>query len=180
MALEQVYFRPARSIGGFEADVTIEEQHNDSAGITDHPVERGAAITEHAYRNPAQLTVVVGYSNSSSSAGGDSSYVQRIYEQILALQNTYEPFTVVTGKRRYRNMLIQSLATTTDAKTENALILTVSMREIIVVETRSTTVPPAAVQAEPQATQEVASSGAKQAQPAPTANTSALATVFGG
>lgn len=180
MALETIYFRPARRIAGFEADATIEEAHNDSAGITDHPVERGAAITDHAYRNPAQLTVVIGYSNSSAAAGGDPTYVQRIYQQILALQNTYEPFSVVTGKRVYRNMLIQALATTTSRETENVLILTVSMREIIIVETRSTVVPPRAVQAEPEATQEVTSSGAKQTQPAPNANTSALASVFGG
>lgn len=177
---DHIYFRPARSIGGFTADVTIEEQHTDSAGITEHPVERGAAITDHAYRNPAQLTVVVGYSNSSPVAGGDPDYVQRVYGQIRALQNTYEPFSVITGKRAYRNMLIQSLSTTTNEQNEKSMILVVSMREIIIVETQSTTVPPAAVQAQPETTQEVSSTGNKQAQPAPKVNQSALSTVFGG
>jgi hypothetical protein len=177
---ERIYFRPKRSIGGFTADVTIEEQHNDSAGITDHPVERGAAVSDHAYRNPAQLTVVVGWSNSSQAAGRDPTYVQRVYEKILALQNTYEPFSVVTGKRVYRNMLIQALATTTGRETENVLILTVTMREIIIVASQTTTVPPRENQAEPQKTQEVSQGGSKQLQPAPKVNTSALATIFGG
>lgn len=180
MAIEQIYFRPKRSIGGFTADVTIEEQHNDSSTITDHPVERGAAVSDHIYRNPNQLTVVVGWSNSSARAGGDTGYVQRVYQQILALQATGTPFDVVTGKRRYRNMLIQAIATTTDAKTENVLILTVSMRSVIIVESKSTTVPPREVQAEPETTQEVTSSGTKQLAPAPTVNSSALATAVGG
>lgn len=179
-ATEKIYFRPARKIGGFTADVTLEEQHNDSSTITDHPVERGSAISDHVYRNPNQLTVVVGWSNSSLKAAGDAGYVQRIYQQILALQATGNPFDVVTGKRRYRNMLIQAIATTTDPKTENALILTISMRTVIIVETKSTKVPPSTVHAAPQKTQEVAQTGTKQAQPAPKVNESALSKLFGG
>lgn len=178
--LEQIYFRPARNIGGFTADVTIQEQHNDSSTITEHPVERGAAISDHVYANPNQLTVMVGWSNSSMKAGGDTGYVQRIYQQILALQTAAKPFDVITGKRRYRNMLIQAVATTTDEKTENVLILTVSMRTVIIVETKATTVPPSDVQAQPEKTQEVETTGTKQLAPSTAVNSSALATAVGG
>lgn len=177
---EQIYFRPARNIGGFTADVTIQEQHNDSSTITEHPVERGAAISDHVYANPNQLTVTVGWSNSSAMADGDVGYVQRIYQQILALQSAAKPFDVVTGKRRYQNMLIQAIATTTDEKTENVLLLTVSMRTVIITQTKSTTVPPADVQAQPEKTQEVETTGAKQLAPSSNVNSSALATAVGG
>lgn len=180
MIFESIFIRPQRRIGGFQADVTVEEQHADTLTITDHPVERGAAITDHTYNNPNQLTVVAGWTNSRLDAFLDQSRVQRVYEQLLALQGSAEPFEVVTGKRIYRNMVIQSLATTTTKDTENALIVTATMREIIIVKTQSTTVPPSQVQKQPQQTQEVSESGTKQLSTTAKPNTSALATIFGG
>lgn len=179
MILEKIFIKPKRSIGGFDADVTIQEQHNDSSTITSHPVERGAAITDHIYRNPNDLVVVAGWTNSRLSAILDQSRIIRIYEQLLALKESGQPFTVVTGKRIYRNMVMAALATTTDKETENALIVTATMREIIIVETQSTQVPPSQVQSQPQQTQEVTQSGTKQVSTEAKPNKSALATIFG-
>ena len=47
-----------RAIGDFIAEVTVKEQHRDEMTITSHPVETGAAITDHAFKNPAQLTIM--------------------------------------------------------------------------------------------------------------------------
>lgn len=38
-----------RTIMGLFADVTIEEKHKDELKITEHPTEKGAAISDHAY-----------------------------------------------------------------------------------------------------------------------------------
>ena len=39
---------PRRSIGPFNATLTIEEVASDDLEITQHPVQQGAAITDHA------------------------------------------------------------------------------------------------------------------------------------
>ena len=41
-----------RSIGGIIPDVTIEEVHTDEIELTQHPVQQGAAITDHKFKKP--------------------------------------------------------------------------------------------------------------------------------
>jgi hypothetical protein len=42
---------------GLFADVTIEEQHSDELNITEHPVETGSPISDHAYMTPPEVTI---------------------------------------------------------------------------------------------------------------------------
>lgn len=53
---------------GFGADITVSEQHSDILTVTENPVQQGAAITDHAFKRPAELKVKVGYSDSSPLA----------------------------------------------------------------------------------------------------------------
>lgn len=46
------------------AQAVIEEQHQDEMEVTQHPVETGAPITDHAYVRPAHLKLVLMWSNS--------------------------------------------------------------------------------------------------------------------
>jgi hypothetical protein len=138
-----------RSIAGFIADVTIEEQHVDRLRITEHPVEQGAASTDHSYKMPAQVTIRAGWSNSSIQALGNPFYIQGIYASFLALQSARQPFGIITGKRAYTNMLIESLVETTDKEHENAMVLTVECKEIIIVTTQTVTVGQASNMANP-------------------------------
>jgi hypothetical protein len=165
------FFSPKRSInsplGNFHLYVTIEEQHHDEMVITDHPVEQGAAITDHAYKKPAELTLTIGWTNSSLAAltslqlGGYAAFA---YKTLLQLQAIRTPFSISTGKRRYSNMLIQSLSTTTDAKTEESLIVTMHCREVIIVQTTTTALQPAENQANPAKTAATANAGTKTPQ----------------
>lgn len=152
----------SRNIGGFIADVTIREDHEDELVITENPVEQGADVTDNSFKAPARLTVDVGYSNSSPNSNGDPNYVQSIYAQFLALQAGRQPFDVITGKRVYTNMLITLLHTTTDEASENALYLTVRMREIILVDTQTVSVPPSQNMSSPQDTGATQNQGTQQ------------------
>ena len=173
LGLQAILVRPKRNIGAFIANVTIEEQHQDDIQITDHPVEVGASITDHAFRKPSSLIIKAGWSNSPSAAnivqsaanavtgtingavglanqvsgalggpsfssvtGNQAKSIKDIYADMLKLQASRELISVVTGKRSYKNMLIESVAETTNADTENALILTIKLREVILVSTR--------------------------------------------
>lgn len=152
----QATIRPTRRIGDFSATVTIDEQAQDDLEITSHPVQRGAAISDHAYRKPATLTVKCGFNDSTKP-------LSEIYADLLNFQNLREPFDVVTGKRIYKNMMLKGIAQTTDASTENVLSITASLQEIIIVDVRTTTVPPRARQASPGATGATEGAGEKKA-----------------
>lgn len=153
-----------RNIGGFIADVTIREDHEDELIVTENPVEQGADVTDHSFKAPARLTIDVGYSNSSVESLGDPGYVDAIYAQFLALQASRQLSDVITGKRAYTNMAITLLHTVTDAATENALLLTVRMKELILVDTQTVSVPPSANMANPQDNGATVHSGTQQPQ----------------
>jgi uncharacterized membrane protein len=70
LGLESVLFKPSRYMGPFVAQVTVEEIHTDELEITDHPVETGARITDHAFMRPAEVAIHFTYSNSPSGGRG--------------------------------------------------------------------------------------------------------------
>lgn len=159
--------RPSRGIGDIVLDCTIEEEGIDELTITDHPVEQGAAITDHAFVNPPGIRIYGKCSNSSQFADGDENYCTTVYKAILDLQSQRIPFDVLTPQRQYSNMLIKSISKHTDEKTENALELTITCRNIIIVQTVTTTVPKNDIQKMPQKTGSMQNSGTKQTAPAP-------------
>jgi hypothetical protein len=128
-------------------------------------VEGGAAISDHAYRQPAGLTIRAAVSDSSMRGlapdyavavgrqgrltDSDSSDSAEFYARLLELQRAREPFDIVTGKRLYKNMLLTRLSTVTDAASENILSFTAECREVIIVETRLAAVPPARLHQDP-------------------------------
>lgn len=151
--------RPRR-IDTLMPHVVAEEAHHDELAITDHPVERGAFISDHAFKLPAQLILRCGWSNSSQWQTIGEGYIDQVYDALLALQAEAEPFSVFTGKRLYDNMLIHSLTVTTDQHSENILEVTARLREVIIVETVEAMIPPRDAQADPANTESPTDRGA--------------------
>lgn len=135
-----VAFKPKRRIGYFEATVTLEEGSQDELEITQHPVQDGAVITDHAYKKPVTLSVNAQYSPAFTGIP-----IDEMYRRLLLLQSNRIPMDVVTGKRVYKNMLIKSLSETTDKQTSQVLNLTFSLQEIIVTSVVVVTVPATAI-----------------------------------
>lgn len=254
-----------RVFGGFIAEVTVREQHSDDLTITTHPVERGAPITDHAFRMPALLTIEAGWSaagaysqaNSLTAGAQPKSNFQKLtdaynqllpivgatggtnavtklstayntialgnaltsqsstqnlndlygqiapvidefspeasatlagivatiaatqdqqtgiedgakplrdlYEKLISLQRSAELISVQTGKRAYDNMLIRSIRTHTDQTSENILMITAQLQEVLLVETVQTSMPATAKRADPAASGGVTQKGTKSA-----------------
>lgn len=162
--------RPQRSLGGLVFDVVTREVHEDSLVITEHPVEAGAPVSDHAYLKPATVSISGGVSDAGSSldsssvaSSGDKRSIT-LYEQLRKLQSAREPIDIVTGKRSYTNMLIETISTTTDATTGDALMVTADCREVNIVQTRTTTIPPRSRHADGAKTGGVSDKGDKQLQ----------------
>lgn len=137
---QTVSIHPQRSIGGIIMDVTVEETHTDELEITEHPVEQGASITDHAYMKPSTVTIRAGASDSGGEAPAERRCVE-IYEQLLELQGSREPFDLVTGKRSYQNMLISSLTEVTDRTTGSVIHVTAELRQVLLATVQTVAVP---------------------------------------
>jgi len=164
---DYITISPSRLLGSIFVDCTIEENHVDSLEITDHPVEQGPFITDHSFLRPAECTMYIGYTNSSKKAAADEGYVNRVYASLLELQKSRIPFRVATGKRVYQNMLIKSMSVTNDEKTEAALFVTVSLRQIIIANVTTVKIAPKENQADPQKTAPPIAKGTVQARQSP-------------
>ncbi len=162
-----------RTIGSIKADVTFEERHEDSLTITDHPVEQGASITDHAYLNPVTVEIKVGFKPQtgvlsavgSLFANGGVPYLNQVYQNVLALQKNRTLNVIMTGKRVYTNMLVERIVCVTDRDTENVLRMTISCRQLILVQTMAVTIAPNSSMANPAKNGSVPNLGQKTLAP---------------
>lgn len=117
----------------FQNYVTVEEDPNDDAEITRHPVDSGAIMSDHIFLMPPELKLRLGWSNSDPASTG-ATYVRDIYGQLLQLKNNRQLFTVYTGKRFYNNMFVASLrGPVTDHRHEWSMIVDLMLRQVLLV-----------------------------------------------
>lgn len=147
-----------RSIGMLIPDVVVREVQRDEMVITDHPVERGAAISDHAFLRPVEVEMQIGWSDST---GGYVGYASEAYDSLVALQKERQPFTLTTGNRQYENMLISSISLQKDEKSEHISAIQCRLREVIIVSTQMTGTPKSA-QANPAKTGATTDGGQQQ------------------
>lgn len=163
---------PRRCIGTFYATITIEEVATDELEITQHPVQQGAAITDHAYLKPATVDIRVWFNDENAP-------LAETYEKLRQLQANREPFDVVTGKRSYKNMLVKSLSQTNDLATENVLAIRARLQEVFITAVEVVSVPERKKQKKPGKTGATENAGQKKAQPAEPKKKSALKALAG-
>ncbi len=92
-----------------------------------------------------------------------SDYVAQVYARLLALQESRQPITVVTGLRSYDSMLITSLRARRDVRTAYVLMVNAFLKQVILVDTQPTAVPPQANQANPASTADIVNTGVQRA-----------------
>ena len=165
LAYEQFPFlakKTDRAIGDLIPHVVIRETHKDQLQITDHPIQLGSPVTDHAFKLPAELTIECAWSDSppaknlldaakniagslksaaSVLTGEASSQSKAMYGLLRGLQDNRVLLDVTTGKRVYTNMLIKSLTVTTESETENILMVTAELREVFIVQAKTASIP---------------------------------------
>lgn len=127
------------NIGGyfFDAIFSVDTEH--SLTITQHPVQTGANISDHAFVNPIRISMQVGVSDAMAyragadyGADGSTKSVQA-YRLLCKLQELRMPMNVVTRLNTYKNMLIESIEVNDDVSTLCALKATVNLVQVLVV-----------------------------------------------
>lgn len=172
--LSTLFSQPSRKIGLLVPDVVMSEKHQDQLDITEHPVEIGAEIADHAYKRPAELTMEVGFAGGGSLLDlWDTAKIglslglspRETYQKLRELQASRQPFDVITGKRQYSNMLIRAIEVTTDKASENVLMAVLTLRELNMTRTETATVTRQANMREGATTSGVANTGVKTTKP---------------
>lgn len=190
--LSAIFRQQSRRIGLLVPSVVVSEKHSDTLEITEHPVEKPTTdsasgfIADHAYKRPSEVTMECGFAgggslldfvNTSAIGLGLGLSPKETYQQLLDLQSSRIPFDVVTGKRTYINMLIRAIEVTTDKTSENVLNCTLTLREVILSETQTTTAASKNDMSEGVSTSGVQNTGTKSPTPA---NESLLSQLTGG
>lgn len=153
MSATSLLFRTLTKLDTITLDATISEAHEGEVDVTEHPVEQGADVTDHARPKPDNymLTGLIsdtplspGQARRAGVAEGTVKEIpgrsQLVYEQLRTLKDTGKLITVVTGLRTYENMLVTKLSAPRDNKTGDALMFTMGLRQIRIVQNKTTQV----------------------------------------
>lgn len=132
----KTYFDTGKEQFVFDAIFSTDYLHNLS--ITDHPVQTGANISDHAYEEATVLTFEIGMSDvmEGFKEGQFSKGITRsisAYSIIREMQSQRIPITVVTKFGSYTNMMVETLAVPDDVITAEGLRATVVLKQIFVV-----------------------------------------------
>jgi hypothetical protein len=159
----------ATNIAGYFFDAVLREEHVSTLRITEHPVQTGANISDHAYQMPAHLVLEIGMSDAMSSlsqgqySGGAGGKSVTAYQKLLELQAARVPLKVVTRLNVYKNMIIEQISSPVDARTTYGMRARVTLKQIILATVMETT----AVSAAPNTTDATNSGSVQPATPAP-------------
>jgi len=107
-------------------DAVLRADHRQELHPTSHPVQGGAAITDHAYMMPAHVTLEIGMSDvmdryTAGSYTSDASKSVSAYRALLYLQSLRIPLQLTTRLNTYQNMLIESIEASDDYNTRYGL-----------------------------------------------------------
>jgi len=132
------YFRS--SIGGYFFDVVFRENYVFTNEITQHPVQSGAAINDHVYRKPTEITFDVAVSDCLGSVvkgqfdklSSRSATALAIFFQLWSAALPLQINASVGGATvSYKDMVIKTLSITRDKTTMNALRMTIMLQQVI-------------------------------------------------
>ena len=121
---------------GYYFDAFTKENHVGSVRVTEHPVQGGSNISDHAYNLPDKLTIEVLVSDSvqpivsGQFASGKTKSISA-YEVLRKLKEKRVLVSVRTRLHYYTNMIIEGMNVSDDYKSANSLKCTVSLRQVM-------------------------------------------------
>lgn len=121
-------------IGSVIVDATISENHQFSAEVTDHPIETGGFVTDHAYLNPRVVTVQGEVTDTPvvifSALTGLTNRSSEAFERLRQIYESRDIVTLVTGLDIYTDMVMDRLDFNRTQTTGKRLQFTASFKQI--------------------------------------------------
>lgn len=132
----------------FDFDAVVRESHESEISITENPIEGGSPAHDHAVILPKRYEMEGRVSDSPMPSGGAAVFGTEgrrsvtAFEMLIGLQESREVFTVLTGLKRYTNMMLKKITTVQDAGTAEVLDFTAQLQQVRIVNTEIVTFPP--------------------------------------
>lgn len=128
----------------FYFDAVFSVSHTTSVQVTEHPVQSGASVADHAFLDPDEVTMDVGFSDvhssryyfeagtpySDAALGASDGRSVTAYDLMRQIAEAREPLTLVTRLHTYDSMLITSVSAADDEKTMFGLRASVTLRKV--------------------------------------------------
>jgi hypothetical protein len=110
--------------------------HAERLVLTNHPVQGGASISDHAYVEPAELLLDVGFSDAQANPtpnaySGSSSQSVAAYQLFQSIKNAKVPSTIVTRLCTYMNMVLVEITAPENQETIAAALITLRFRQVL-------------------------------------------------
>lgn len=117
-------------------DAVLRIIHAQQLRKTSHPVQSGANVSDHAFMQPAKVTLEVGMSDAmaqykNGQYSSSSSKSVSAYQTFLNIQQLRVPLTVQTRLKTYYNMLITDISSPDDVRSLHGLRMTITFEEVI-------------------------------------------------
>lgn len=118
-------------------DAVFRTEHTQELRKTEHPVQTGASIVDHAYLLAPRVVMEIGMSDVMDSYqqgmwGGSTSKSVSAFQTLLTLQRNRTLFTLTTRLNNYANMLIDGIQSPDTAASLYGLKATVVLSGIFV------------------------------------------------
>lgn len=126
------------NIGGFFVDAIFMTTTEHSLTVTQHPVQTGANLSDHAFVNPIRIAMEIGISDVMAyriagcyEVPGETKSISA-YRTLCKLQAERKPLKVLTKLNTYENMLIENIQVNDDPSTAYALKASIELVQILV------------------------------------------------
>lgn len=120
------------NVGGVELDVTLRETHSYTSRVTNYPIEEGSTLSDHIINEP---TIVVLEGTVTDTPLAILPFFNRsidAFNRLIEIHQKRESIIVVTGLKKYPNMVITNLDIPRDIRTGQSLTFTIELKEIII------------------------------------------------
>jgi hypothetical protein len=128
------------SIGGYVFDAVFHENYKHENAITKNPVQSGAAVTDHVFRQPTEISFDVGVSDCMNSVIPGQfeklpSRAATAYMIFFGLWQTALPLDIVSNidgvSVKYSDMVIKTITRINDRTTHAATRMTINLQQVI-------------------------------------------------
>lgn len=150
--------RKQPQIASIKIDASLSESHTYPSRITEEPIEDGSVVSDHIINDPFRLDITGSISNIPTLGIGTltlpagtaiRSFVQVLKkknkvkdaeEEFINIRNTKTVFSVVTGLRRYKNMVLETFTFNRDSTIGDALEFSATIKQVEIVSTKLITI----------------------------------------
>lgn len=91
----------------FDAQLTIDELHERTSTVTEHPIEDGSTISDHVIVNPERVRLT-GFVTDAGTRDPERGATQAAFDSLDRASTEGQIVQVITGRKTYNDMILVS------------------------------------------------------------------------